>query len=130
MFLLLSTDLMFARRFRSVAQAAGLESRTMLSAAQALAAIAQGGVQALCVDLELPKLDIAALVAEARGAAAGLPIVAYGPHVHEQRLAAARAAGCQPVLSRGQFDRDLPALLQALSQINPADPPTPATPPG
>jgi DNA-binding NarL/FixJ family response regulator len=41
-------------------------------------------------------------------------IVAYAPHVHEDRLAAAQAAGCDEVLSRGQFVRDLARLCGAL----------------
>ena len=32
-----------------------------------------------------------------------VPIVAFGPHVHDQKLDAARDAGCARVLTRGQF---------------------------
>lgn len=45
--------------------------------------------------------------------APGARIVAYAPHVHEDRLAAAQAAGCHEVLSRGQFVRNLPRLCSA-----------------
>ena len=38
-------------------------------------------------------------------------IVAFGPHVHEERLAAAREAGCDEVVSRGQFFAQLDAIL-------------------
>ena len=38
-------------------------------------------------------------------------IAAYAPHVHEDRLAAAKAAGCDEVLSRGQFVRELNRLV-------------------
>jgi hypothetical protein len=43
-----------------------------------------------------------------------LAILAYGPHVHEDRLAAARAAGCDAVVSRGQLDREADSLLATL----------------
>jgi CheY-like chemotaxis protein len=39
-------------------------------------------------------------------------IVAVGPHVHEARLAAARDAGCDEVLTRGQFNAQMDAILQ------------------
>jgi hypothetical protein len=38
-----------------------------------------------------------------KAASAATRVIAFGPHVHEDRLAAARAAGCDSVLSRGQF---------------------------
>ncbi len=39
-------------------------------------------------------------------------IVAFGPHVREDLLAAAREAGADEVLTRSAFVRRLPALLQ------------------
>jgi hypothetical protein len=47
--------------------------------------------------------------------ARGIATVAFGPHVHLQRLQAARQAGCQQVLSRGQ-------LHQQAGTLFPADP--------
>jgi hypothetical protein len=40
-----------------------------------------------------------------------MAIVAYAPHVHEDRLRAATEAGCNEVLSRGQFDRQMDDIL-------------------
>lgn len=111
MVLLLSTDLMFASRFRSAA--GGVETGMVLSAAQALTRAAEGDVRAVCVDLELSRLELASVVQELRQR--GVLVVAYGPHVHTARLEAARTAGCDLVLSRGAFDRSLPELLTALS---------------
>lgn len=73
-----------------------------------------GEVAGLFIDLETPDLDLPAIVSRAREARDDCLIVAYGPHVHEARLQAARDAGCDQVLSRGQFDRELPALLQSI----------------
>ena len=39
-------------------------------------------------------------------------LVAVGPHVNAERLAAARAAGCQLALPRSKFAADLPGLLR------------------
>lgn len=40
-----------------------------------------------------------------------LRCVAFGPHVQEARLQAAAAAGCDPVLSRGQLNARLDLFL-------------------
>jgi ActR/RegA family two-component response regulator len=39
-------------------------------------------------------------------------IIAYGPHVQEDRLAAAKAAGCDEVLTRGQFNATMDDVLR------------------
>ncbi len=39
-------------------------------------------------------------------------IVAYSPHVHQERLAAAAEAGCDEVLTRGQLHAKLDAVLE------------------
>ena len=49
-------------------------------------------------------------VAEVRAATAGR-IVAFGPHVDDTTLAAARAAGADAVLPRSQFFRDPAAAV-------------------
>lgn len=41
-----------------------------------------------------------------------LPILAFGPHVDAALLARARQAGCDQVLARSAFMRDLPGLLE------------------
>ena len=43
--------------------------------------------------------------------ATGARVVAFGSHVDRSTLDAARAAGCDEVLPRSAFFRDLPALL-------------------
>ena len=66
------------------------------------------------VDLTTRGLDIASLVERARALADSRPtIIAYGPHVHEAVLVAAEAAGCDQVLSRGQFMARVDASIAA-----------------
>jgi hypothetical protein len=43
--------------------------------------------------------------------AAKPPVIAYGSHVDTATLKAARAAGCNQVLTRSQFVEDLPRKL-------------------
>ena len=67
----------------------------------------------LIVDLSMASLGVASLVSRLKSNASSHPrIVAFGPHVHEQRLAAAREAGCDLVVSRGQFFLQLETILK------------------
>ncbi len=61
----------------------------------------------------MPSLKVEAIVDCVRKGRETAPaIIAFGPHVHENLLAAARAAGCDDVLSRGQFFGQLDAILR------------------
>lgn len=66
----------------------------------------------LIIDLGAPLNDIAAIVAHFKSKSPPPRILAFGPHVHEERLAAAREAGCDEVVSRGQFFTQMDALVQ------------------
>jgi CheY-like chemotaxis protein len=116
--ILLSQDLMSGARLEGAARKAGLVLRTAGNPAAAIEAASAPEARLLLIDLQVAGLDIAAVVAAARKGASEhnnpLAILAYGPHVHEDRLAAARAAGCDAVVSRGQLDRQADSLLAAL----------------
>ena len=115
MVIFLSGDLLFGSRFHATAGQLGIETAGALSTSQALTAIERGGVTGVVVDLEASNLAIADFVTQAR-TGGPIRIVAYGPHVRVDRLAEARTAGCDAVLSRGEFDRNLSDLLQQLAQ--------------
>jgi len=71
-----------------------------------------GNVQLVLLDLSLPGLDTKTVVDQLRQGAVETPtIVAYAPHVHATKLAAAREAGCDEVLTRGQFHAQIEQLL-------------------
>ena len=111
--LFLTNDLMFTSRAGGAV--AKLGAALKIAATETLlldnlAAAEPGSV--VILDLNAPGVDPASVVPKLR--AAGLPpraILAYGPHVHEQRLAAAVAAGCDEVFSRGQFSGQMDAIL-------------------
>ena len=112
---LVSTDLMLASRLAGVATALELRLVTAGSASVALdwnAAETAVGV----VDLRTVGSGIRDFAAAWHSASDSPPLVACGPHVHEQLLAAAQAAGCAAVVTRGQFDRDAEQILRAVLQ--------------
>ncbi len=111
--LFLTNDLMFSSRVSGSAAKLGATLKVVASGQLLLESLADAKPQALVIlDLNAPGVDPAAIVPDLRSAE--LPpraIVAYGPHVHEQRLAAAVAAGCDEVFSRGQFNAQMDAIL-------------------
>jgi CheY-like chemotaxis protein len=101
---LLSTDLLGMSKITGTAQRAGCALATAASAADLMTRIAAAPARLVVIDLSTTRVDLAALVRELRA----LPqppaaVLAFGPHVHEDRLQSARDAGCDAVLSRGQF---------------------------
>lgn len=46
----------------------------------------------------------------------GVPLIAFLSHVQGELAKAARAAGCDTILARSAFSRQLPVLLQKLSR--------------
>ncbi|MEM8945934.1 MAG: hypothetical protein AAGD11_12220 [Planctomycetota bacterium] len=112
---LLSTDLMITSLAAGVTQQLQLELLQTRDQASAVEASHDDQVHVIVVDLRTAGLDIESLVKQLREGDPRRPrIVAFGPHVHEARLASAREAGCEVVATRGQFDRD---ALQIISQL-------------
>jgi DNA-binding NarL/FixJ family response regulator len=110
---LLSTDLMVVSRVQGAAAQASISVRTAGSVSQAVELLRELPADLLIVDLSLPALAIDALMEEVRTSrSSAVRIVAFGPHVHADRLEAARAAGCNGVMSRGQFFAQVDALLR------------------
>lgn len=114
--LLASPDLMVASRLAGLAAQQGAALETVRS----LDVTPPGtGYHVVILDLQGLPGDAAALVARARerlaghgtAAAAGPAVIAFGPHVAEDRLAAARAAGADDVVSRGELLGAFAAVL-------------------
>lgn len=111
---LLSRDLMLLSHIQGVADKLGV---VLLNASDANAAteiVETRSCLAAVIDLRLPNLEIGELVPRLRQAGENVAIIACGPHVHEQSLAAARQAACDVVVTRGQFERDAEKILQVL----------------
>ncbi|HZN32630.1 MAG TPA: hypothetical protein VFB80_02390 [Pirellulaceae bacterium] len=111
----LSSDLMFSSR---VAGAAGtLDVPLQLVAQPAnLAAKLTADCRLVLVDLAIAGLDLPVAIATVRGAAPQARIIAFGAHVDEAALAAAQSAGCDLVLSRGQFHKQYVELLKSVGE--------------
>jgi len=116
-------DLMFLSRIREAAKGHGVEVKPARTAADAVAG-ARAGAGLVIMDLDSPRLPVAATLAELRGDAslAGLPVVGFFSHVEAQRGREAAAAGCTTVLPRSAFVQKLDALLAEAASTGGGEP--------
>jgi CheY-like chemotaxis protein len=106
--LVLCDDLIFFSRISGAARAAGLVVRQAKSAGDLVALAKQHAPGGVILDLQNPGLDLAALLAELKEACPAMPrVIAYGSHVEAEVLRAARQAGCDRVMPRSQFAKEL-----------------------
>ena len=109
---LLSPDLMLVSAAQGAADRHGVDLTVAPDAGSAVKACEDARL--VVVDLRTPGINIESLMAELRGAATNVRVMACGPHVHEATLARAAAAGCDEVVTRGEFERRLDAALARL----------------
>lgn len=113
--LLISTDLLIQSRVSAAATRRGFAppGTSSADAVPSREDLADCGI--VILDLSAPGLDVARAVPALRERLPeSAPIIAFAPHVHTAKLAAAREAGCDQVLSRGQIDREIDAILQKI----------------
>lgn len=111
--LALISDLMIGSQSTAAAERVG-SSLALVASEEALVAETEKVRPALViVDLSHPGLDPHALMLRLQPL---LPpdatSVAFGPHVHKERLLAAREAGFSLVISRGQFHAEMDEILK------------------
>lgn len=105
--LALVRDLMFSGRISAEARAAGRAVRILRDPAQ----LADAEGELLLVDLnQAGALEPAAAWGQA---APGRVVVGFVSHVDVETIEAARALGIGRIVPRGQFVKQLPALLQS-----------------
>lgn len=107
---ILSRDLAVISQIDGAAARGGISAKSVSTEDDALAACADGTVTLVLVDLNFPSLDIAALKQRLNALDPPPGVVAFGPHVHVDRLQAAADVGCT-VMSRGQFFNQLDRVL-------------------
>jgi hypothetical protein len=111
--LLLSGDLLFSSRVAGAAQRLGTHVKTVATPQALIESLAAEEPRSLVLlDLNAFGWNLAEWVPQIRDAAQPpRAILAYGPHVHTQRLGDATTAGCDEVLTRGQFNAQLDTVL-------------------
>ncbi len=115
------SDLIFATKIRSTAEAMGLASRPardQLSLRSRLECVDDGKlnepVTGVMIDLEMGDLGLA-LIETVKAYDPQIPVVAFGSHVQTQTLQAAHDRGADFVMTRSQFHATLPTILERFS---------------
>lgn len=110
-------DLFFQAKIMETAKHVGVTFRACATPDALLAEIAQEQPKLIVVDLNGRSSPVASL-AKIQDAANGAPVIAFLSHVQTELAQQARAAGCQRVMARSQFTRDLATILaQAKSDL-------------
>lgn len=108
--LLLDTDLFFAVKVAETLKHAGYTTRTVRKLDAFVAALHDDGPPAAAlVNLAARGVEWRAAIAAAREA--GVPSIAFGPHVNLDDQAAARAAGATSVIANSKLAADLPGVV-------------------
>ena len=108
----LTTDLMFSSRVASDAQSVGAIVEVAYSAEAMLEKLDKDNTKLVLIDLGISHVGLADLVAQIRTEAPQAAVIAYGPHVREALLKTATDAGCDQVLTQGQFNNNAKDLLE------------------
>jgi DNA-binding response OmpR family regulator len=114
-FILLSSDLMLMSAAQGAADRHGATVAVIGDGGAIAERCAVEPIQLIAIDLRLHGLDIENVVQQVRATAPEAVILAGGPHVQRESLAAAAAAGCDEVVTRGQFEGRLDALVARLA---------------
>lgn len=106
-------DLLFTSKIRSAATAAGQRVVFVRKREAVMPAVREHAPMLVIFDLDRDALDATGLIAEIRSSSelADVRLVAFASHVHEDRIARARRAGCDAVLARSAFVASLPDIL-------------------
>ena len=118
----LTSDLIFPSRVAGVATRIGARLETAATSAALISKIesSEGTPSVVLLDLSSSGLEPATTVPRLKSLLKPpRAIIAFGPHVHEAKLAAAGAAGCDLVLTRGQFDAQMGSLLLSFAEERP-----------
>ena len=68
-------------------------------------------IQGCIIDLQCPKLDLHELMATLSRQESKPRVIAYGSHVDAERLKSARDAGCDEVLARSKYFKEMPSKI-------------------
>ncbi len=109
--LLICGDLFFASRVTGAAEGVGVAIDVAARLEQVRERLRESDYGLVLLDLEMRGVTPAEVIGMLPED--GRPhIVAFGPHVREEQLRAAREAGCDEVFARGRFSNQLADILK------------------
>jgi AmiR/NasT family two-component response regulator len=103
-------DLMFSSKVNAAAQ--GKPISWVPRGTPPAEHVAKEGADVLLIDLDARHFDAIAAVRAVKQASPGVVVIGYVGHEKTDVIEAAKAAGADRVLAKGEFARRLPELLQ------------------
>src|SRR5919107_4085735 len=106
-------DLLFKSKISETASTLGIEASFPRNPKRLLEALHESPPDLLVLDLNSARFEPLALLQTIRSDAAtrNVPAVGFLSHVHKDLAVAAREAGCDRIVARSAFTRDLPQIL-------------------
>ena len=122
--LVIATNLFFLPRIQNMAVPSGCDTRQVMTIDRLNEEMADGGTVLVLVDLEADADFWEEAVKTVLASGESRPqVVGYGGHTNTEMLQRAKEAGCDLVLTKGQFSRDLAKLIaDAAESVAPNDP--------
>ena len=106
-------DLLFRSKISETAEQLGIEARFPRSKGKLLDALRESAPELLVLDLNSVRFDPLELlrIVKSDEATQQVPTVGFLSHVQGDLAVAARKAGCDYVMARSAFTKDLPQIL-------------------
>ena len=106
-------DLMFSSKV--TASAKGRPIEWLKRGTRVVDAVTASQPDVVLIDLAAPQLDALNAIREIKGGACkNCTVIGYVDHTREDLIEAAKAAGCDQVMSKGEFARRLPEMLEGI----------------
>ena len=110
--LVIATNLFFMPRIQNIAAPSGCNTRQVMTIDRLKEEMADGETVLVLVDLEADPDFWGEAVGRVLASGPSRPqVVGYGGHTNTEMLQRAEEAGCDLVLTKGQFSRDLAKLI-------------------
>lgn len=120
--LVVATNLFFLPRIQNMAAPSGCETRQVMTVDRLHEELAEDETVLVLVDLEAdPEFWGDAVRAILASGEARPQVVGYGGHTNTAMLQRAEEVGCDMVLTKGQFSRDLAKLIGEAAQSVPSN---------
>jgi len=105
-------DLMFSSKVNAAAR--GKKIGWVPRGADVAAEVAKDQPDVLLIDLATQKFDAVDAVKKVKAGCKTCRVIGYVDHTREGLIEAAKQAGCDQVMSKGEFARRLPELLDGI----------------
>ncbi len=113
-------DLLFRSKISETAEQLGIEAKFPRNRRKLLEALRESPPDLLVLDLNSARFEPLDLLRTVKSDEVGIPTVGFLSHVQRDLAVAAREAGCDHVMARSAFTRDLPKILAGGEAIDEA----------